>query len=46
MTEQKTKQKTKAQAALDHLNEAWAYYTPVPRPVQDAPYYDDLPVAA
>ena len=40
MTEQ---QKT---AALDALNDAWAYYTPQQRPVPAVPVYEDIPFAA
>ena len=40
MTEQQKK------AALDALNDAWAYFTPQPRPVPAVPVYEDLPLAA
>ncbi|WP_323770494.1 hypothetical protein [Antarctobacter sp.] len=39
-------QKTKAQAALEALNQAWACYTPEKRPESTAPVYEDLPLAA
>lgn len=42
----KQQQKTSAQAALDALDQAWAYYTPEPRKASDAPVYEDLPLAA
>lgn len=35
-----------ARAALAALEQAWAYYTPEPRPASDAPVYEDLPLAA
>ncbi|MBB3985998.1 hypothetical protein GGQ68_002336 [Sagittula marina] len=38
--------KSPAQRALDALNEAFAYYTPTPRPASTAPVYDDMPFAA
>ncbi|MCT4554736.1 MAG: hypothetical protein N4A53_08630 [Pelagimonas sp.] len=38
--------KEQKKAALDALNQAWAYYTPERRPASDAPVYEDLPLAA
>lgn len=35
-----------AKSALEALEQAWAYHTPRPRPVSDAPVYEDLPLAA
>lgn len=35
-----------AKAALEVLEQAWAYYTPQPRVVSNAPVYEDLPLAA
>ncbi|WP_417206453.1 hypothetical protein [Antarctobacter sp.] len=40
------KQTTKAQAALEALNQAWAYYTPEKRPESTAAVYEDVPLAA
>jgi hypothetical protein len=40
MTEQQKK------AALAALEQAWAYYTPGPQPVQRGPSYEVFPVAA
>lgn len=42
----KYNRKEEAEAALAALEQAWAYYTPVPMPVSDAPVYEDLPLAA
>lgn len=41
-----TQQKAKAKAALEALEQAWAYYTPEKRPVSTAPVYETLPLAA
>ncbi|WP_299921053.1 hypothetical protein [uncultured Pelagimonas sp.] len=38
--------KTKAQQALEALEQAWAYYTPEPHPVPVGPAYEDIPLAA
>ncbi|SMX27141.1 hypothetical protein TRP8649_01243 [Pelagimonas phthalicica] len=38
--------KTKAQEALEVLEQAWAYYTPTPRPAPAGPAYEDIPLAA
>ncbi|SNS80660.1 hypothetical protein [Antarctobacter heliothermus] len=42
----KENQKSKANAALEALNQAWAYYTPERRPECTVPVYEDLPLAA
>ncbi|MFW2588939.1 hypothetical protein [Sagittula sp. SSi028] len=38
--------KTAAERALEDLDQAFAYYTPEPRPESTAPVYEDLPEAA
>ena len=40
MTEQQKK------AALEALDQAWAYFTPQPQHVPAVPVYEDLPLAA
>lgn len=38
--------KTKAQQALDALEQAWTYYTPEPPLVSTSPVYEEIPLAA
>ncbi|WP_281421430.1 hypothetical protein [Mameliella sediminis] len=38
--------KTKAQEALEALDQAWAYFTPEKRIESQAPVYEELPLAA
>ncbi|MFW2543378.1 hypothetical protein ACN2XU_12105 [Primorskyibacter sp. 2E107] len=47
MNEQQSNPQSKsAAAALEALEQAWAYFTPEPRKAGNSPVYEDIPLAA